>query len=325
MAYYSGTANSVAELLTAIRTSAVTDGWTLAGSVLSKGTMHVEHTISQQGGVDRNIRIRGGTDASMASPSPYESIGRMLNVSHSIDLAFPCFWEFHGHPQECYFVVRYSVDRYQWMAWGKSTVPGLTGVGTWVAASLGRPIWELTSSPESYMPIRLTTDIYGSVLGGGSVGGHHRRAAWAMWADNEAIGVQSNAGIGYCHHGLDSAQNNGWSLSITNSTSYRTIGHDYLGALLAREQPSAWSSEAVLLPLQAYMRRSVNTTLSLIVDHEHARLVRIDNLTPDDVLTLGPDKWKVYPWHRKDIVNRNGTSGGDHTGTFGWAVRYLGP
>lgn len=89
-------------------------------------------------------------------------------------------------------------------------------------------------------------------------------------------------------------------------------------------QPSVWNSEAVLLPIKAFIGRPSAKT-SLGADMEFARRLRIDNLTPGDILVLGSDKWKIYPWYRKDVANRNGGIYANHSGTFGWAIRYQGP
>lgn len=313
MAYYSGTANSANDLLNAIRTSAQSDGWTLTGNVLSKGTLFVEHVVS-----GANVKIRAGTDGTMVNSSQSMSIGKFLKTN-TLAITYPCNWEFHGHPQEVYFVVRYDVDRYQWMAWGKSTVAGLPGVGTWLSASVGHPLDEIAVPNYDFQPITLYFS--GSVFGGGgsyaSSTGYVTAALWAHTQTTEG----TNYAPGYCHHDLDGY---GWRIEMSSSSSYSPPGWNTIGAIYGGAQPSAWNAEAALLPLRLYSRRPSNR-ISLIVDHEHARLLRIDNLTPGDVLTLGPDKWKVYPWHRKNVASRNGSNGIDHTGTFGWAVRYLGP
>ena len=60
-------------------------------------------------------------------------------------------------------------------------------------------------------------------------------------------------------------------------------------------------------------------------DLAHCRFLRIDNYQPGDIIPLGPDRWKVAPWYRKNTAQRDGGSNIQHTGTFGWAIRYDGP
>lgn len=309
MAYYSGTANSVNDLLTALRNSAVSDGWTLSGNVLSKGGVFVEHVIS-----GANIKVRGGTSGAMTNASPYMSIGKFLRVN-TLAITYPCSWELHGHAHEVYFIVNYDVDRYQWMAWGLSTVPALPGSGIWVSASVGQPLDELPGISYDFSPISLQFS-GSSFQAGAAYSGWTGYVPAALWAATSAYEA-SNYASGYCHHNLDGY---GWAIALSNNLP----GWNTIGSAFALAQPSAWNGEAVLLPLRLFFVRPSNR-ISLIVDHEHARLLRIDNLSPRDVLTLGTDKWKVYPWHKKNVSARNGGSGVDHTGTFGWAVRYLGP
>jgi hypothetical protein len=314
MAYYSGVANNVNDLLNALRNSAVSDGWTLTGDVLSKGTMYIETQVSYG-----NLKARAGINASMGSPCPWQHIGYVVKttVSTPCDITYPCNWEFHGHSQEVYFVVNFAVDRYQFLAFGKSTVPGLSGVGTWIGATVGQLVDETGStSYNAATPITIYS------YGGGNPG--YISAALfgtVTYADENGIVTPC-----YVHHDLDSY---GWRIEPSGSTIYYPFGRYWIVSSSTNAgpytfQPSAWNAEAVLLPLRCYFRRP-SSMLSLIVDCEHARLLRIDNLTPGDVLTLGSDKWKVYPWHRKNTAARNGGHAIDHTGTFGWAVRYLGP
>jgi len=60
------------------------------------------------------------------------------------------------------------------------------------------------------------------------------------------------------------------------------------------------------------------------VDLQNARTLRVDNYDPGQIITLGDDQWRIYPFYRKNADQRDGTtsSGGDHSGTMGWAIRY---
>lgn len=89
-------------------------------------------------------------------------------------------------------------------------------------------------------------------------------------------------------------------------------------------QPNSWNSEATLLPIRAWKARP-SSKISMTADLEFARHIRIDNLSPGDILTIGSDQWKVFPWYRKDVSAHNGGYFVNHTGTFGWAIRYEGP
>jgi hypothetical protein len=270
-----------------------------------------------------NLKARAGINSSMGSPCPWQHIGYVTKStqSNSCDITYPCNWEFHGHAQEVYFIVNFAVDRYQFLAWGKSTVPGLSGVGTWIGATVGQVLDEVTGSTFTFTtPITIFS--YGGGFGYSGVYGYISAALFGTSSAADEGGMVTPC---YVHHDLDGY---GWRLEPTSSSPYYPLGRQWIATTSNTgpyaQQPSAWNAEAVLLPLRCYFRRPSNM-LSLIVDCEHARLLRIDNLTPGDVLTLGSDKWKVYPWHRKNTAARNAGHSVDHTGTFGWAVRYLGP
>lgn len=92
---------------------------------------------------------------------------------------------------------------------------------------------------------------------------------------------------------------------------------------LAARQPNAWNGEAMLLPIEPVVKRSSNK-IARVGSLGHARFIRIDNIVPEDIITLGTDHWKVYPFLRKNAAVRDGGLDANHSGTFGWAVRYDG-
>lgn len=313
MAYYSGTANSITDLLNAVRNSAQSDGWTLSGNVLSRAGVHVEHTIASS----INIAIRGGLDASMGTPSPYMHIGSWNSTTNGLQITFPCAWLYFGFTDETWFVVNYDVERYQMMAWGKSNVPGLPGTGAWIWAS------DRGSTPEARGSA--TTNLCGlRVMTSGSPLG-----VTAFWSNAVACAPwiecsTSLACSGYVHHDIGGF---GWNMYVIDGApNWSWLGDTNQGNLLSW-QPSAWNSEIVLLPLRAFVRRGGIRT-SLVLDHARARICRIDNLQSGDILTIGSTKWMVFPWHRRNASARNGATSGvavDHTGTLGVAIEYEGP
>lgn len=305
MAYYSGTAASLTALRTALLTHAQSDGWVLTGDVLSKAGVffRIQTTAT-------NITCLGCEDNAVLNPAPgVVSIGRILERSGSPtrEISFPCNYEVFGFAQELYLVANYDTDSYQWLAFGKSTVPGLVGQGGWCGATLG--VFAVATSTSDTEPISIT-----AVSGGD--GGEDRRTSGALaWGT-----VQTTTGPANCwiNHNLDA---HGWTYNGAAADS--PIGIRYAQPLIGL-QPSVWNSESTLLPIRAFKQRP-SFKSSLILDLANARHFRIDNLSPGDILTLGSDKWKVYPWYRKSAAERNGGSIVNHTGTFGWAIRYEGP
>lgn len=313
MAYYSGTASSLTNLRTALLTHAQADGWALTGDVLSKAGVffRVQETAT-------NITCLGCEDNAVSNPAPsVVMIGqiRVSSGSPTREIVYPCSYEVFGFAQELYLIVNYDSDTYQWMAFGKSTVSGLPGQGGWCGATSGGPFisniggagpFELYQNGISSLtaPSNITGlagVLFGTIYTHGASGGYPPMNCW-------------------CNSNLDGT---GW-LPAASGASYE--GFESLQSIreLLWQQPSAWNTEAALLPICAWKHRAA-WKLSLVADLEHARHLRIDNLAPGDVLTLGPDRWKVFPWYRKDAAARNGGLQVNHTGTFGWAIRYEGP
>lgn len=299
MAYYSGTAASLSALRAALLTHAQTDGWTLTGDVLSKAGVYFQILTTAT-----NITCLGCESNAVASPAPsVVSIGRIFLRSGftTREMTFPCNYEIFGFAQELYLVVNYDTDSYQWLAFGKTSVPGVPGQGGWCGASLG----PLTST--------LATD---AIDIGTNMGGSYYPTTGALfWGTSGFWEQPRNCWV---NHGLDG---HGWTYFGTAADVVMGMKHI---ATLITSQPSAWNSESTLLPLRCYKERPSYKS-SLIVDLENARHFRIDNHSPGDVLTLGLDKWKVFPWYRKNLTARNGGSNINHTGTYGWAIRYEGP
>ena len=66
---------------------------------------------------------------------------------------------------------------------------------------------------------------------------------------------------------------------------------------------------------------------TIVASLAHARYCRLDNLVAGQVITFGPEAWKVYPMHARNDQQRDGVAwgtGSQHSGTFGVAIRYTG-
>jgi hypothetical protein len=281
---------------------------TTAANVLSKNGV-----FFRIGETATNITCLGGESDVMSNPGPdLVSIGRIFQRTGypTMEISFPCNYEVFGFDKELYLVVNYDVDRYQWMAFGKSTVPGLVNSGGWCGASVGRFTANGSLADTTYvlMGTEFGGNIYGEIVPA------------LFWTTNAGT---SNCRNCWVNHGLDS---HGWTWN--GSASSNPIGIRHVSTLLGL-QPNFWNSDTVLLPIRAYKERPSYRS-SLVVDLEFARLIRIDNLSPGDILTIGSDKWKVFPWYIKNSAVRNASgvtsgTGVSHTGTFGWAIRYEGP
>ena len=304
MAYYSGSAGDMAAVRTALVNACVNEGWAWDGGteVLSKGAMYLRLQV-----VSGYLTLLGRTAPAAGNAPDVVRIGQL----ESTPLTWPLAYEIFVFPSEVYMVINYSVDIYQWCAFGQSSV-SLPGTGMFVAASLGPAaatggIDISAGSGDAYSTQRVCPALFwsgGSYAPAGSV---------PHWKSGSNYHLHSN---------LDG---HGWSLINAPETSTAPGMRQGVSALapLVALLPNNWNSEAVLLPIRCWKGRP-SFRVSLTADLEHARYTRIDNYEPGEIITLGSDRWKVFPWYRKNVAARNGGSGLTHTGTFGWAIRYEG-
>lgn len=84
-----------------------------------------------------------------------------------------------------------------------------------------------------------------------------------------------------------------------------------------RLPPSALTGRSVLFPLIIGVHRP-STMLSIVGAVKDVRVLRIDNMAPGDLITLGPDDWKVFP-----IIRKSGAAGMENSGLHGFAYRVV--
>lgn len=296
MGYYNGTANDMTAVRQALIDACVGEGWTWNSSteVLSNGATFVRMTLS-----GNYLRLYGRTSATAGEmPVPRQMGPFSGHASYPLpDLSWPAQYRIFVFSNEVYCVIQYGVDVFQWCAFGQSTVDGLPGAGIWVEGTAAGA---------------LTSYQYG--LGISSTAGWVSTSEFCpapFWATIQSSSYGSNV-----YSDLDGQ---GWLMG--QSTSDNLIGVSDIATLI-NVLPNGWNSESVLLPIRGYKRRPSNK-VSLVVDLEHARYTRIDNYSPGQIIDIGTDRWMILPFYRKDSSQRN--AGENHSGTFGWAIRYEGP
>lgn len=309
MAYYTGTANDLGALRQALIDACTGEGWAWdsTNEVLSKGTMFVRITVASP-----SLSLLGRTSLTAGDAPNAVRVGRLLSESGypTYDITFPATYELFLFAQEVFMVINYDVDRYQWLGFGKSTLNGLPGTGMWFGASAAATIVGAVGPGK-------TGPIYITATGGGDEGNNAgNTAALFWWISGASYATARNC---WLHSDLDG---HGWQFANGTDNS-NPFGNGPLSTLIGI-LPNAWNSEAVLLPIRAYKMRPSNR-LSMTGDLENARHTRIDNYDPGQIITIGTDRWKVFPWFRKNTAVRSGGNNIDHTGTFGWAIRYEGP
>lgn len=296
MAYYSGSAVDITALRTVLVDACASEGWAWSAGdeVLSKGPLYVRLQV-----ISGYLVLTGRTSISNGD-APY--VVRMGTLSVT-PITYPASYEIFCFEQEVFMVVRYSVDFFQFCGFGKSTLEDLPGTGMWVAATLGQ-------SPAS-------NGVNITAVDGGS-DGLDRACPALFWSTVSAQNTARMAHLNYwVHSDLDGQ---GWwgGLSALGAQPGVASIAPLIGLL-----PNNWNSEAVLLPIRSYKIRP-SSKVSLTADLINARYTRVDNYEPGQVITIGSEQWKIFPFYRKDVANRNGGTG-NHSGTFGWAIRYEAP
>lgn len=303
MAYVAGSASSAADLRTAVVNACMENGWTWNNEVLNKGACYVRLQVT--GSV---LTVLGGTgvDVNHALTTPGPQIARLGPVA-GMTLVFPCAYEIFigSDPDEVYLVVNSSISFYQWLAFGSSPVAGLPGTGNWYGASI---------------PATTTLGAVITPTGGGSSGGSGGGTGALFWRGDNTSYTPPFAISTFAHHGIQDTPGAVW----TNDDGTRTSDANAVGPIqpLITSMPNQWNAETAYLPIVAYLAR-LSSKVSPIVQLANARYLRIDNYDPGEIITLGSDRWKVYPWWLKNAAARNGGNG--HSGTLGWAIRYDGP
>lgn len=266
-----------------------------------------------------NLMCLGCESNSGSNQAPnHVSVGRLWSgpANPTYEIVFPCNYEVFGFGQELYLVVNYNVSLYQFLAFGKTTVPGIPGQGGWCGGSVG--LWSDVANTSGGVALPFRWDMHGITY---SFGNPRRNIAPILFwyrGDESMFNIPEPRNC-WVNHGLDG---HGWKWGANNNTS--PIGARGTSHLL-RVLPSAFNGDTVLVPMRAYKERP-SFKSSMVADLEHARHVRIDNLSPGDIITIGSDRWKVFPWYKKSFTERSGASGEiDHTGTLGLAIRYQGP
>lgn len=307
MAYITGTAATFADLQTALQNACTANGWTLSSGILSKNGCFLKLSNASN-----YLRIDGGTGQSGSTLTGSPAYGQMIGSITGYVVNFPINYEIHlfANPDEVYCIVNYNSDFYQQISFGKSDVPGIGGTGAWFTGSYRSDVnLKMASSRLVYMS-SYTSNCGTSPYNGMACG---------------LFFCQGTSGIyfgGYVHCGLDSV---GWKEEGSSTAGSGLYGISYAAGLLTA-MPNLSNNANVLVPIKAIQYRNDNGR-TVVANFRNARYLRIDNVVPGEIITFGAEQWKCYPMYRKDATVRNGVSwstGAQHSGTWGYAIKYTG-
>ena len=310
MAYYSGSFSSMANLVASVTTALATEGFSINGSTvavpsagvvtLTAGTNEVWLRVGDSG-----AGAASGGAGTLVNPTPHRIA--MAHPRTDWAVTFPGAYHLFVDATEVWCFARVNTDFYLWFGFGVSSVPGLSLSGLWVSASCG--------------DVRSTDNYYGGI----SVSGEYQaspgypQAPLPFWAHLGSSFPLANSFV-------KSGFNGEWDRSDVSCASAPFIRP----MLDVAYSPNAWNSEATLVPIRVFSARP-SGLWSLSLEAQNARHLRITNYAPEDIITVGPDRWMLFPWFRKNSaynVNAfDGSTGNPqfHSGTFGVAIRYDGP
>lgn len=332
MPYFTDVASSTSDLLTRIRTRLTTDiptvldRYTLSGDVLHKGDLYVSitdqttHLLIQGGtGIDGSNNLTGFPPPSGSELSPrYCSLGPVGSPS---GLQFPVTYFLHTNvdPDEIYLVVRDNTNRYSHMFFGKSPVSTLTATGNWFYASsegstIGRSVSDigvgdnnntLVAARMIFTPISPTGTTFNSPT---------RQNSFFQHGLDGNLWTHSGTGVGINDQTTTQNFVNTETIAFGTSATYP----------LFTRNPNQYNDQIVLIPCSIYVNRP-SGFVSMVGQLEHFRYCRNDNYDDEAVVTIGTDRFRLYPAIRKNISARNGGVNITHSGTYGYALRYDGP
>lgn len=341
MAYYTGSANNVAALLTALRNACTANGYTLAANVLHKGTLFAEVRVGDNGEagaptgtmlyVKAGNGIDGGNALTDAAPA-FSMIGPLRAATGDTwpDWDWPATYHIHVNtgPDEVWMAVNYGAGAYwQHLAFGQSPAEGNAGTGNWHHAFV----------PEFVVggPAASTRRVSGAGIspnGQASGGGSTARGAlggppfWWLGEQGAATNLELRLNA-FIHGAIDSSSGAPiWSHSL--SAAFGNSGEGRVSAALAGRpllsyQPNVGNGYSHLVRIKILQQRPESKT-SKLGELGHTRICRNDFINDGQVIGAAPDAWKIYPCYRKNVAARNGGSNIDHSGTVAVAVRYDG-
>lgn len=291
MAYYTGQCSSYQHLADILVEKCQAQGWVWQDGILSKHKIKIKLWVCntpQSYKTGEGIVLSAITNNVVADIQP--RLGGFGVINEPI---FPAHYHLFVFEYEVYLVMKFDIDKFYYLTLGQSLPFG----SVWVSANAPQYCYE-----NSWISI-------GTNYGGTSARSDSVTSSAPFW--------------GRIYHNLN------WC----NSTILHHLdGHTWSSHLsqayvnfepLIERLPTAHFSDSPLLPYNIFLERPENK-LSLVAQFENARFVRVDNYEPEQILTLGHERWIVFPFFRKNVQQRDGGYNIQHTGTFGWAIRYEG-
>ncbi len=312
MPYETSTTTGYADLRSRINTFLTSNGWTLSGNILYKGDVFAELTDDTE-----FLKLQGGQGQSGGTlTDPCSASSRLRTDCWGADVVFSCTYHFfvHTSPDVFLCVINHNTLNVQWLTFGD-----LNKYGTWAGGQY-----------------------YGSSYSGSGLQNQMRFYNWRCYFYNTSGGISYNvapayfwacsgaaAGSGNMQLVCDIEGSTGDWIGNHSSLSSQNFDGSYYARDLVTRSPNTFNSQATLIPVNIRCSRASDFS-SIIGETGHTRYINIKHYGIADIVTLGAEKWMVFPHQKKSdhamtthTSTITGTTG--ETGYLGFAVRYDGP
>ncbi|MCO1335464.1 hypothetical protein MO867_14085 [Microbulbifer sp. OS29] len=315
MAYQTGIVNSAVDLLTVIQGFAQNNGWTLNGSVLQKSDAYIKLTANS----DDELQITGLRDGLSSDP---DACPRYSRIAFDTGL-WPTNAAYHiaafSNPDTLWVTMVSGVTDHWHLGFGT-----LEKLGNWTGGQ-----WFHAQHSSS----NAGNNCYSTVLGGtySMWGGDTARECALFWSQKDGRSWDSQSHISKCSYLHCELRGYVWesTYSANDKSDLNAVHGPTIFRPIHCSNPNKFNGQTILTPFNLFLQNTDGHYMS--IGHVgHLRFVKLTNYNPADILTVGSERWKVFPWHRKDSAVPNGkepnyNDGSFSTGVLGIAVRYDGP
>jgi hypothetical protein len=303
MAFENGNFYSASNLAEVIKDFASRHGWTRNGDVLNNANGFVRITSPSASAT----RIEGSTDASFA-------VNKICNHPAQVGITtWPPVGAYYAFamsdPDMIWIVVEYNLSYHQYLCFGDiqkvANVPG----GNFFGATHG---------PENTDGMFImNTDASGTNGGGG--GAWARHSGVFFWNTGNRYpwdgGEHPNRGS-FLHYEMDGyvwPGDQGVNTPAPDCPTCLKPLHHYMNGA---------DGQLDLMPYWLTLGRP-NSLYSDVGEFPWLRVARLENFQPGDIMTVGADRWMIWPWYQRDALAPNGGVG--TSGLWGYALKYDGP
>jgi hypothetical protein len=318
MAYETASASGVADLLDKLRVFATANGWTQnyfgartsgAGTALqlTKGTQYVTFIADTGAGLSTDPGPFFGAYShnvySAGNGTENQAQGSTKLYSNAMSGPFVAYHFMTGAERGCdylYVVIETSSGVYKHTGVGKLVSLGALNTGMFAYACR----WSYSTSSDTINTPNST----------------QHGVPWDSRCTSVGQSTQVRADSdGVVPRWYDA--NSGGSFGNRMGGGVRDAGPASAGSVRGTLQTaglcaaSSITGRTVLLPPWMYGERTSNLGSPLGYP-PHLRWVRLDYLSPGDVLTIGSDQWKVFP-----VIRKDGGVGQVNSGKYGYAYK----